>query len=189
VRLDVATGAVNVLAGASAKIPTGGRTYALAFDPTGATLYFTGGGGIRVVDLKTETLKTTLAYDPRVIAVDSKGTLYAVKNGGTALETVDATGRATAVPGGSPVSAPKHITTDRDDNVIIVDTEIHSIREYVLATKSIIRLAGNGTAGTGRLDGPPEMAQTDRPHGAIVDATGRILIADSFNNRIIAIVH
>ena len=32
------------------------------------------------------------------------------------------------------------------------------------------------------------LAQTDRPHGAFVDATGRILIADSFNDRIIAIV-
>ena len=34
----------------------------------------------------------------------------------------------------------------------------------------------------------PEQAQTDRPHGAFVDASGRILIADSFNDRILGIV-
>jgi hypothetical protein len=141
------------------------------------------------VDLTTDTLKATLPYaNPRVITVDSKGTLYAVKNGGTALQIVGPNGQASNAPGGSPVSAPKRITTDGEDNVIIVDTEGHSISKYVPASQSIVRLAGNGRAGTGTLDGPPEMAQTDRPHGAFVDVQGRILIADSFNDRIIAIV-
>jgi hypothetical protein len=58
-----------------------------------------------------------------------------------------------------------------------------------VASKSIVPLVGNGRSGTGQLDGPPQMAQTDRPHGAFVDANGRVLIADSFNNRIIAIVY
>jgi DNA-binding beta-propeller fold protein YncE len=190
VRLDAASGEVRVVAGGGAKVPAGDRTYSLAFDPGGDTLYFTGGGGIRVVDLKTEALKTTLAYaNPRVIAMDGKGTLYAVKNGGRTLDSVDvATGRATAVPGGSPVMAPKGLATDLQGNVIIVDTESHSIRKYDVATRTIVLLAGNGSAGTGKLDGPPELAQTDRPHGAFVDQTGRVLIADSFNDRIIAIV-
>ena len=188
-RWDAASGEVTIVAGAGAKVPAGGSTYCLAFDAAGTTLYFTGGGGIRVVDLATGTLKTTVDFpNPRVITVDSKGTLYAVRNGGNALQTVDAQGRVSNVPGGSPVAAPKRITTDLEDNVIIVDTENHSISKYVLATRSIVRLVGNGRAGTGRLDGPPELAQTDRPHGAFVDNTGRILIADSFNDRIIAIV-
>ena len=188
-RWDAATGEVTVLAGEGGKVPAGGNTFCLAFDPAGRTLYFTGGGGIRVVDLQTETLKTTLPFaNPRVITVDSKGTLYAVRNGGTALQTVDAMGRASDVPGGSPLSAPKRITTDGEDNVIIIDTESHSIRKWVQATRTLVRLAGNGMAGTGRLDGPPEMAQTNRPHGGFVDALGRILIADSSNDRIIAIV-
>ena len=189
-RLDAATGQVTVVAGNGGKLPGGGRTYCLAFDAAGSTLYYISGGGIRVVDLQTETLKTTLNYDnARVITMDSKGTLYAVPNGGRSLQTVNPTsGQVSNVPGGSPVQAPKRITTDREDNVIIVDTENHVIQKYVAATRSLMRIAGNGSAGAGRLDGPPEMAQMDRPHGAFVDATGRILIADSFNNRIIAIV-
>jgi hypothetical protein len=188
-RMNVATGEIAVLAGAGGKVPAGGNAYCLAFDRAGETLYFTGGGGIRVVDLKTDTLKATLPYgNARVITVDSKGTLYAVKGGGNALQIVSADGQAANAPGGSPVDAPKRITTDGADNVIIVDTESHSISKYLPATRSIVRLTGNGRAGTGTLDGPPEMAQTDRPHGAFVDASGRILIADSFNDRIIAMV-
>jgi hypothetical protein len=187
-RMNVATGEIAVLAGDGGKVPAGGNAYCLAFDIAGETLYFTGGGGIRVVDLKTDTLKGTLPFaNPRVITVDSKGTLYAVRGGGNALQIVTAEGISNA-PGGSPVNAPKRIATDREDNVIIVDTESHSISKYLVATRSIVRLIGNGRAGTGTLDGPPEMAQTDRPHGAFVDASGRVLIADSFNDRIIAIV-
>jgi DNA-binding beta-propeller fold protein YncE len=189
-RMNMATGAVEVLAGNGGKVPAGGNTFCLAFDPAGETLYFTGGGGIRVVDLKTDTLKTTLPFgNPRVITVDSRGTLYAVRNGGNALQTVNAQGQASNVPGGSPVNAPKRITVDNDDNVIIVDTESHSILKYQLATKSIVRLVGNGQRGAGTLGGSPLMAQTARPHGAFVEPSGRILIADSFNNRIIGIVY
>jgi hypothetical protein len=87
------------------------------------------------------------------------------------------------------VNAPKRITVDNDDNFIIVDTESHSILKYQLATKSIVRLVGNGQRGAGTLGGSPLMAQTARPHGAFVEPSGRILIADSFNNRIIGIVY
>ena len=189
-RMNTATGAVEVLAGNGGKVPAGGNAFCLAFDPAGETLYFTGGGGIRVVDLKTDTLETTIAFgNPRVIAVDSKGTLYAVRNGGNALQTVTLQGQATNVPGGGPLNAPKGLAIDNEDNVIIVDTESHSILKYQLSTKSIVRILGTGRAGTGALDGSPLMTQTDRPHGAFVDSSGRILISDSFNDRIIAITY
>ena len=188
-RLKVDTGEVTVIAGAGGKVPSGGNAFCLTFDAEGKTLYFTGGGGIRVVDLETETLVKTLPYsNPRVIAMDSKGTLYAVKNGGRVLQIVDGEGRATDVPGGSPVSAPKGMAIDFDDNVIIVDTESHSMLRYDITKKALERIAGNGRRGAGQLDGPPEMAQTARPHGTVVDKDGSILIADSFNDRIIAIV-
>jgi DNA-binding beta-propeller fold protein YncE len=192
-RMDAATGNVTVFAGPAGKVPAGGMTFCLAFDAAGTLLYFIASGGITVVDLKTETVKSTLNYaNPRVIAVDSKGTLYAVKNTGTAsatLQVVDATGNGTDVVGGGPLAAPKHITVDRDDNVVIADTESHTIRKYVVATKTLVLVAGTGTAGTGILDGPPAMAQLRRPHGVFVDAMSRILIADSFNGRVLGIVH
>jgi hypothetical protein len=73
--------------------------------------------------------------------------------------------------------------------VVIADTEGFVVRKYVVSTKTLLPVAGNGKPGTGMLDGPPELAQLTRPHGVFVDATGRIVIADSFNNRVLAIVH
>jgi DNA-binding beta-propeller fold protein YncE len=193
-RMDGVSGTVTVFAGGTAKIPASGMIFCLAFDPTGTLLYFISAGLISVADLSTGTLKMTLNYaNPRVIAVDSKGTLYAVKNTGTGpanLQTVDpVTGAGTDVTGGGPLAAPKHIAIDPDDNVVIADTEGQLVRRYVVSTKSLETLAGNGMAGTGTLGGPPLMAQVTRPHGIFVDATGRIVIADSFNNRVLAIVH
>jgi DNA-binding beta-propeller fold protein YncE len=125
----------------------------------------------------------------RVIAVDSKGTLYAVKNGGNVLQSVDATGKATDMAGSNAIAAPKHIAVDPEDNVLIADTEKALIRKYVVATKTLVTIAGTGAVGTGTLDGPPEKAQVARPHGIFADKLGVIYISDSENNRVLKIVH
>jgi hypothetical protein len=189
VRMNAATGAVDVVAGGGAKVPGGGNVYCLAFDAAGETLYFTAAGGIRVMDLKTDSLKSTINFGPpRVIALDSKGTLYVGRNNVDTLQTVNAQGQASNVPGGGPINAPKGLTIDNDDNVIVVDTESHSVSRYNVTTRTLTRIVGNGQRGTGTLGGSPLTVQMARPHGAAVDATGRLLISDSFNDRIIAVV-
>jgi hypothetical protein len=96
----------------------------------------------------------------------------------------DPMGRITDVMGSGGLSAPKHLSIDLDDNVIISDTESDTIRKWVAATKTVVKIAGGGS---GMLGGSPEMAQFNRPHGAFVDGQGRIFISDSFNDRVLRI--
>ena len=44
-------------------------------------------------------------------------------------------------------------------------------------------IAGTGDRGDGP-DGDPRMCRLDRPHGVFLDATGRVYIGDSNNNRV-----
>jgi streptogramin lyase len=88
------------------------------------------------------------------------------------------------VMGSGGLAAPKHLSIDLDDNVMIADTESNTIRKYDIATKTVVKVAGGGT---GALDGSPDMAKLARPHGVFVDGQGRIWIADSFNDRVLRI--
>jgi hypothetical protein len=122
---------------------------------------------------------------PRVIAVDSRRNLYF--DAGNSLKVADPMGKISDVMGSGGLNAPKHLSIDLDDNVIIADTESNTIRKWVAASKMVVKVAGTGAAGTGTLGGAPEMAQLNRPHGAFVDGQGRIWISDSFNNRVLRI--
>ena len=167
--------------------------YCLAFSPSGTELYYTGPDDIRVVDLTTTTAKPAVPYAAaRVIAIDSKGTLYAVKNrpNGDALQVVDAAGKTTDMPATvNVVSDPKHLTIDADDNVLIADTELFYLRKYVVQGDMLVTLVGNGRSGTGVLGGDPLKAQLKRPHGVFFDKkTGATYLSDSENDRVLKIV-
>ena len=90
----------------------------------------------------------------------------------------------TAVMGSGGLSAPKHLYADLNDDVIVADTESNTIRKYVVATRSVVKIAGGGG---GMLDGDPNNAKLARPHGVFVDGQGRLWIADSFNDRVLRI--
>jgi hypothetical protein len=105
---------------------------------------------------------------------------------------VAGTGKTGATGDGGPAkeatfNGPKHLCVDRDNNVLIADTENHLIRKYLPKEGKIVRVAGNGKKGTGGLDGPPEEAELCQPHGVLVDVTGTIFISDSGNNRVLKI--
>jgi len=191
-RMDAATGEVAMFAGPGAPFAGETRVYCLAFSPSGTDLYFTTPDDVRVIDLAGMTEKAPIPYpSARVIAVDSTGKLYAVKNRpvGDSLQVVDAAGNVTDMPATvNVVSDPKHLAIDLDDNVLIADTELAIARTYVVATDILVPLAGNGTAGSGMLDGDPELAQLRRPHGIFQDKTGVIYISDSENDRVLKIV-
>jgi hypothetical protein len=185
IKMDAATGEVEVFAGSGSNLaPNLGRTYCLAFDAAGEKLYVTG-GGVTIIDLKTRAVSRVNTATPRVIAVDSNSNLYL--GGGGNLRVANPMGMISEVMGSGGLAAPKHLSVDNDDNVIITDTESDTIRKYVVATKTVVKIAGTGGNGPGMLGGSPEMAGLARPHGAYVDAQGRIFIADSFNNRVLRI--
>jgi DNA-binding beta-propeller fold protein YncE len=144
---------------------------------------------------------TSPLLDPRAIALDSKGNLYILERSGNVLRVVDSQGKIHTVvgtgkagPAADDVPAlqatlrgPKHLCVDRDDNVIIADTDNHVVLKYLPRESRLLRIAGTGTPGKDGTDGPPLQAQLNQPHGVYVDTKGVLYIADSWNDRIVKI--
>jgi len=159
------------------------------------------GTGRKGVPKNGEDAKTQPLVDPRAVAVDSKGNVYVLERGGHALRVVDLAGRIHTVAGtgkaglsgdGGPalqaqMNGPKHLSCDRDDTVLISDTESHTIRRYNPKDGKIYRVAGTGKKGSGGVGGPPDQVELARPHGAAIDPSGAIVISDSENHRVLRI--
>ncbi|MFO0948245.1 MAG: hypothetical protein U1D30_20370 [Planctomycetota bacterium] len=138
--------------------------------------------------------------DPRAVAVDKLENIYILERGGDALRVVDPNGfiRTLVGPGAkecvdeegkapAPMKGPKHLCVDLEGNILIADTENHSIRKYLPAEKKLIRVAGTGQAGNGGVNGPPLAIQLNKPHGVLVHPNGTIYISDSSNGRVLKI--
>ncbi len=141
--------------------------------------------------------------DPRAVAVDSKGSVYILERGGHRLRVVKPDGTIHTVAGtgkpgrggdGGPgltaaMNGPKYLAVDRDDTVLICDTENHQVRRYVPKAGTVELVAGSGTKGSAGVGGPASAVQLARPHGvAVHPKTGEVYIADSDNNRILRLV-
>jgi DNA-binding beta-propeller fold protein YncE len=167
---------------------------------------------IRVIDLKTGRVELVAGngkkgmppdgvlavgaplVDPRAAAMDSKGNVYILERGGDALRVVDPAGRITTLIAGPKeargekvLAGPKHLCIDRDDNVIIADTDHHRIVKWDVAAGKLLPVAGTGTKGTAGVGGPPDKLQLNQPHGVYLDEQGALYIADSMNNRVLKI--
>jgi DNA-binding beta-propeller fold protein YncE len=159
------------------------------------------GTGQKGVPRDGEDAKGQPLVDPRAVAADSKGNVYILERGGNALRVVDVAGKIRTVAGtgkgglsgdgGAALHAmmngPKHLSCDRDDNVLIADTESHAVRLYTPMDGKIHRVAGTGKKGSAGAGGPPDQVELNRPHGATLDPAGNIVICDSENNRVLRI--
>jgi DNA-binding beta-propeller fold protein YncE len=159
------------------------------------------GNGQKGVPKDGEDAKAQPLVDPRAVACDSKGNVYILERGGHALRVVDPAGRIRTVAGtgkaglsgdgGAALQAqmngPKHLSCDKDDNVLIADTETHTVRLYTPKDGKIRRVAGTGKKGSAGAGGAPEQVELNRPHGATSDPSGAIVICDSDNNRVLRI--
>lgn len=140
--------------------------------------------------------------DPRAACFDSKGNVYVLERSGNALRVVTADGKIRTVAGTGKVGAtgdggeaikatlngPKHLCADKEDNILIADTENHLIRKYIPKEGKIVRIAGSGTKGTAGIGGPPLEAELHQPHGVFLHPSGELYIVDSSNNRVLKIV-
>ncbi len=131
----------------------------------------------------------------RAVCVDGMGNTYICEREGNAIRKVTAEGVITTLAGTGAKGAadgaagratfngPKAIRCDRQGNVFVVDTENHSIRKVDVKTLQVSTVAGGRKGGEGD-GGDPLKAGLDRPHGCVIDAEGRIYIADSNNHRV-----
>jgi sugar lactone lactonase YvrE len=83
----------------------------------------------------------------------------------------------------SGLNFPEDVAVDRDGNVYIADTDSHRIR-MVDGDGIITTIAGTGVSGFSGDGGPATLAELQGSAGIGVDSSGRIVVSDTFNNRL-----
>lgn len=134
--------------------------------------------------------------DPYGLAWDPHGTLY-VSDGGDndRIRVLRADGSVATLAGGvegfldgqgaaARFDTPSGIALDALGNLYVADTGNHAIRK-VTPAGAVTTLAGTGHPGF--RDGPGAQAQFDGPMALAIDAAGRVIVADAYNDRIRAI--
>ncbi len=134
--------------------------------------------------------------DPYGLALGAQGQLYVADAGdNNRIRVVHPDGSVSTLAGGSEGFAdgagsaarfhtPSGLALDEAGNLYVADTGNHAIRK-VSPAGEVSTLAGTGAPG--HADGPGAQAQFNGPIGVAVDATGRVLVADTYNDRIRAI--
>lgn len=145
-----------------------------------------------------KALETPLA-GPRAACQAKDGTIYLALREGNALveikqgvvrTVVNAAGKGGYGGDGGPgcdalLAGPKYVAFDREGRVLIADTENHCIRRYDPAAGTIELVAGMPPRGGATVGADLLSTQLLRPHGCCLDPLGRLVIADSDNDRII----
>jgi len=136
---------------------------------------------------------------PRAVCMTSSGTIYLALREGNALvevrdglvrSVVNPSGRAGYAGDGGPgtearLAGPKYVDLDHRGRVLIADTENHCIRRYDPASGTIETVAGTPPRAGATIGKDLRSTQLARPHGCRIDPAGRLVIADSDNDRIL----
>jgi sugar lactone lactonase YvrE len=189
------------------------QAYGIALAPSGSRLYVcdTGNRRVRAIDLKTGIITTVAGngasgvpsdgaqaaesplVDPRAVAVGRRGELFILERRGNALRVVQPDGaiRTLLAPGdvNPPLNGPKHLAVDRQGNVLIVDTETHTIRKYAAKDRTVSTILGAGAPGAKLSTRNPLETELRRPHGVAEHSSGDLFISDSENNRVLRLRH
>jgi hypothetical protein len=168
-RLDLGSGTITTFAGTGEKINSGDGGLAVEAGILGA----------------------------RAVCVAPNGEVYICEREGNAIRMVDTEGVIHHIAGGeqkgysgdggpaieATFNGPKAIRCDHFGNVLVVDTENHSIRKIDTRNGLISTVAGGqlGPQGDGE---DAVLAGLARPHGVVADSRGAFYIADSENHRI-----
>ncbi len=141
-------------------------------------------------------LATALA-DPTDVAAAADGTIYVVERGADRVRRIATDGVATAFAGTGTagfggdggiatrarLDSPSDIAVAPDGSVLIADTGNERVRR-VVPSGVIETLAGDGTRGFAGDGGPATAGELNRPAGVAVARDGRVLIADTGNDRV-----
>lgn len=113
-----------------------------------------------------------------VVKVAASGTLSVVAGNGNPGYSGD---NGPAV--NAQLDIPWGVALDSAGNLYIGDAGNSTVRK-VTTGGVITTLAGTGVPGFSGDNGPAATAQLSGPHGVVVDASGNLLIADTYNNRV-----
>jgi streptogramin lyase len=107
------------------------------------------------------------------------------------LQRVAGTGQVGFSGDGGPAlsatfNGPKGIALGPGDNIVIADTENHTIRMIDRQTGNITTIAGGGPQRDGGAGdgGAATQAELNRPHGVCVGPDGAVYIGDTLNHRV-----
>jgi len=134
--------------------------------------------------------------DPFGVAIAADGSIYIADAGESPrIRRISPDGTVSTVAGGergfangvgavARFDTPSGLAVDSAGILFVADTGNNAIRR--IAPDGIVStIAGDG--GHGYRDGPGAQAQFNGPIGVAVDASGRVLVADTYNDRIRAI--
>ncbi len=119
---------------------------------------------------------------PRGIVADSSGNLFIADSGNSRIRKVDTSGNVSTVAG-TGTSDPRGVAVDSSGNLFIADSGNSRIRK-VDTSGNVSTVAGTATGGFSGDGGPATNAQLGGPWGVVVDSSGNLFIADTFNERI-----
>lgn len=138
---------------------------------------------------------------PRSLDFDAQGDLWVATREGNQVFRFDlaagkihhvaGTGKKGFTGNGGPakeatLSGPKGLCFLPNGDVLLADTESHSIRRIDIKTGVVDVFAGTGQANP-TLDSDPRKTGLARPHGVFADKDGTVFIGDSENHRILVI--
>jgi sugar lactone lactonase YvrE len=131
--------------------------------------------------------------DPFGVAVSADGTVFVADGiGSHRIRALSPDGRVTTLAGAergfrdgvgadARFDTPSGITIATDGTIYVADTGNNAIRR-ITRDAMVTTLAGDGVAGF--QDGPAHEARFNGPVGVAVSASGRVFVADTYNDRI-----
>ncbi|HKE62484.1 MAG TPA: hypothetical protein VKB33_08435 [Nitrospira sp.] len=136
---------------------------------------------------------------PSGLAIGADGTLYIADTFNGRVRTIDSTTgiintlvgdggeyryQGAVEPMSTSLSRPSGIAVDPEGHLFITDSDNHLVRRWDRVTGRLDRLAGVGVANYGGDGGMALEASLSYPFGLVIDKSGHLLIADTFNHRI-----
>ncbi len=188
-RMVIATGAVTTLAGSARPF---GITDGTGADGTGAGARFgwiqaltsDGAGNLYVSDVHSDRTGTRSGTIRKVVI--ATGVVTTLAGSPLGYGSADGTGA------NARFTSPAGLATDGAGNLLVADSESHTIRKVVIATRVVTTLAGSpprpssGNA-SGSVDGRGANARFDGPAGLATDGRS-LFVADSLHHAIRKVV-